>query len=178
MSTTLESPLTPLSELSRGTLPRWALPALAVVVLAVSAGVFAVTPLQGVVEYLLFAAVVYVLAQTVVSAAVEGKARSRDRLATAITTAALILAILPLIGVLGYTISRGLKRFDPTFFTHSMRNIGARDATGGRTTRSSAPSSRWVSPPSWRCPSGCWCRFIWSSTAAAGSGGWSAPSSM
>ncbi len=131
MSTTLDPPLTPLSELSRGALPRWALPALAVGVLAVSAGVFAVTPLQGVVEYLLFASVVYVLAQTVVSAAVEGKARSRDRLATAVTTAALILAILPLIGVLGYTISRGLKRFDPTFFTHSMRNIGARDATGG-----------------------------------------------
>jgi len=131
VSTALQPHLSPRSELSRGSLPRWALPTLLVAVLALTAGLFAVTPLQGVVPFVLFVAVVYVVALTVLSAVVEGKIRSRDRLATAITTAALILAILPLIGVLSYTISHGLTRFDPTFFTHSMRNIGARDATGG-----------------------------------------------
>jgi len=131
VSTTLDKPLSPQSLLVGRTLPRWAPAAVLAGDVALSAALFAVTPLQGRVQFILFLAAVYVLALTVLSAVVEGKQRSRDRLATAVTTAALILAILPLIGVLSYTISRGLTRFDTTFFTHSMRNISAKDATGG-----------------------------------------------
>lgn len=38
---------------------------------------------------------------------------------------------MPLVAVLGYTISRGLKRFSANFLLHSMAGIGTLDAGGG-----------------------------------------------
>jgi len=129
---TLTSPTRPKStSLQSNSLPRWAPAAIAVAVLAVSALLFAITPLQGVADFVVFAAAFYIVAQSVISAFVEGGRRARDRLAGTLTTAALILAIAPLVAVLQYTISHGLKRFDATFFTHSKLNIADQDAGGG-----------------------------------------------
>lgn len=50
---------------------------------------------------------------------------------TALVVLAFLIALLPLVSVLWLTISRGAKRFDLTFLTHSMRGIGATDAAGG-----------------------------------------------
>jgi phosphate transport system permease protein len=41
------------------------------------------------------------------------------------------LALIPLVSVLWLVLSKGLKRFDMTFFTHSMDGIGGNDAGGG-----------------------------------------------
>ncbi len=112
-------------------LPRWSFPVLAVAVVLGSLVLFAVTPLQGRADFIVFTAAVYAIVQSGVSAAVEGGRRSRDRLAATLTTTALILAILPLIAVLGYTIVHGARRFDLTFLTHSLRNIAANDPGGG-----------------------------------------------
>ena len=70
------------------------------------------TALQGNADFVLFAAGLYVLAQSALSAAVEGVRRAKDRLAATLTTGALIVAVLPLAAVLGYAISQGHKRFD------------------------------------------------------------------
>jgi phosphate transport system permease protein len=43
----------------------------------------------------------------------------------------MVLAILPLVVVLGYTIAKGLARFDKVFLTHSMRNVAESDPGGG-----------------------------------------------
>lgn len=112
-------------------LPRWSFPGLAAGVILLSLALFAVSPLQGRADFIVFAAALYAVAQTALSALVEGARRARDRLAATLTTAALILAILPLLAVLGYAISHGARRFDSTFFTHSLRNIAANDVGGG-----------------------------------------------
>lgn len=119
------------SSLRGVSLPRWSVPALAVAVIGVSTVLFALTPLQGKADFVVFATGLYVLAQSGLSAAVEGARRAKDRLAATLTTAALILAILPLAAVLGYTISHGYKRFDSLFFTHSMLSVADSDAGGG-----------------------------------------------
>jgi phosphate transport system permease protein len=131
--TALSAPPRPMSgdRLRSRKLPKWSVPALAVAAVALSAVLFAVTPLQGTADYIVFSAALYVVAQTALSGVVEGGRRSRDRLAATLSTAALILAILPLIAVLGYTISRGIKRLDGTFFSHSMLNVADKDPGGG-----------------------------------------------
>ncbi|GAB3162489.1 phosphate ABC transporter permease PstA [Microbispora hainanensis] len=44
---------------------------------------------------------------------------------------AFALAVIPLLSLLWLVVKNGIGRFDMEFLTHSMRNIGARDAGGG-----------------------------------------------
>lgn len=44
---------------------------------------------------------------------------------------AVLVALIPLVAVLGYTIARGVGRFTGRFFTTSMRGVGPLDSTGG-----------------------------------------------
>jgi phosphate transport system permease protein len=104
---------------------------LAVGVAAVTALLFAVTPLSGPVGAAVVALALFLLAQTALSARVEGRRRATDRLVTTSVAAAFLLALLPLVSVLSYTVDKGLPRFDVDFFQRSMRSIGARDAGGG-----------------------------------------------
>lgn len=117
--------------LSRASLPRWAPAAVAVGCAAVALLLFAVTPLQGRADYLVFSGALYLVAVTALSAAVEGRRRAVDRFATNLVVTAFVLALIPLVAVLGYTVSKGAARFDVTFFTHSMRNVAADDPGGG-----------------------------------------------
>ncbi|MFC0551185.1 phosphate ABC transporter permease PstA [Planotetraspora thailandica] len=57
--------------------------------------------------------------------------RVKDRAVQALVYLAFAIAVVPLVSVLWLVIRNGLKRFDIEFLTHSMRNIGARDAGGG-----------------------------------------------
>jgi phosphate transport system permease protein len=81
--------------------------------------------------FVVVAAVLYLIAQTVVSTVVEGWRHGKDRLMTGVLLISVVLAVLPLIGVLGYTIAKGLARFDGTFFSHSMRAVAETDPNGG-----------------------------------------------
>jgi phosphate transport system permease protein len=118
-------------DLARRKLPWWAPPVIAVAALAVSALLFTVGPLTGRVSYVLVAAVLFLIGQTVVSQSVEGWRHAKNRLMTSLLVVAVILALLPLAGVLGYTIAKGLARFDGTFFNHSMRAVAESDPNGG-----------------------------------------------
>jgi phosphate transport system permease protein len=42
-----------------------------------------------------------------------------------------LVALAPLVGVLGYTIAKGARAINWGFFTHSMRGVGPRDQSGG-----------------------------------------------
>jgi phosphate transport system permease protein len=44
---------------------------------------------------------------------------------------AVLIALAPLVAVLGYTFSRGARVVTPTFLTHSMRGVGPLDSSGG-----------------------------------------------
>ncbi|MER6946838.1 phosphate ABC transporter permease PstA [Nonomuraea sp. NPDC000554] len=57
--------------------------------------------------------------------------RVKDRIVQGLVYLAFALAVVPLVSVLWLVIKNGLARFDLEFLTHSMRNIGARDAGGG-----------------------------------------------
>ncbi|GLY67420.1 phosphate ABC transporter permease PstA [Amycolatopsis taiwanensis] len=130
MSEVLDRPLVS-SPLTR---PRLTWPALlgtAAGAIAVTGLLFLFTPLDGYVGFILIAAVLYVVGLTVVSTLVEGWRHAKDRLMTNVLLATVLFAVLALVGVLGYTIYRGLARFDPVFFTHSMRSVAEGDAGGG-----------------------------------------------
>ncbi|HEX4721782.1 MAG TPA: phosphate ABC transporter permease PstA [Pseudonocardiaceae bacterium] len=117
--------------LSRAKLPWWALVVTAVGAVLVTAVLYLVTSLTSYVVFVLIAAVLYMLAQTFVSLSVEGWRHAKNRLMSNLMVVAVVLAVLPLVGVLGYTVAKGLKRFDGVFFTHSMRAVAESDPNGG-----------------------------------------------
>ncbi|WP_031160788.1 phosphate ABC transporter permease PstA [Streptosporangium roseum] len=57
--------------------------------------------------------------------------RFKDRLVQSLVYLSFAIAVVPLVAVLWMVIKNGLARFDMEFLTHSMRNIGAKDAGGG-----------------------------------------------
>jgi len=99
--------------------------------LLLAALLFLATPLGGRVGYALVALVVTGAAIAAVSWQVEGRRRAVDRLVSIGAYAAILIALIPLVAVLAYTFSRGLKRLSPAFLTHSMGGIGPFDANGG-----------------------------------------------
>jgi phosphate transport system permease protein len=119
------------SSLARAKLPWWSMLVIAAGALVVTGLLYLVTPLTNYVVFVLIAAALYLLAQTVFSLTVEGWRHAKNRMMTSLMLVSVVLAVLPLIGVLGYTIAKGLKRFDTTFFTHSMRAVAESDPNGG-----------------------------------------------
>ncbi len=54
---------------------------------------------------------------------VEGARQARNRLVTSLVSTAFIIALLPLVSLLSTVLVKGLARFDPLFFSSSMRNV-------------------------------------------------------
>jgi phosphate transport system permease protein len=129
-TTALDAPVQGPS-LARPRLPRWAFSAVAVAAIVLSGLVMLLTGSANYVGFVVLAAVIYLVAQTVLSTVVEGWRHGKDRLMTGILLVAVALAVLPLIGVLGYTVAKGLARFDGDFFSHSMRAVAETDPNGG-----------------------------------------------
>ncbi|HWE89151.1 MAG TPA: phosphate ABC transporter permease PstA [Pseudonocardiaceae bacterium] len=116
--------------LARKKLPSWSLPVIAVVVLALSYTFLRLGSLSWV-QFALIAAVLYLIGQTLASTIVEGWRHAKDRMMTGLMTVALVLAVAPLIAVLGYTVAKGMTRMDSLFLTHSMRAVSEDEAAGG-----------------------------------------------
>jgi phosphate transport system permease protein len=106
----------------QGQLPRWAVPgglaASAVVVGLVLALVGFSFGLFVVGTVVLFAVALYVASRRV-----EGSRKATDRLVTVIVSSAFGLAVIPLISVIFTVVSQGIVRFDPEFFSSSMRGV-------------------------------------------------------
>lgn len=119
------------STMVRARLSRWSLAAIAVGAIALTVVLFAATPLQGRVGFVLVAGALFVVAQTTVSALVEGRRRAKDRLVTSIIVACAGAAILPLVAVLGFTITKGTVVLSTSFLTHTMRGVAEQDPNGG-----------------------------------------------
>lgn len=119
------------STMVRARLSRWSLAAIAVGAIAVTVVLFAATPLQGRVGFVLVAGALFVVAQTTVSALVEGRRRAKDRLVTSVIVACAGAAILPLVAVLGFTITKGSVVLSTSFLTHTMRGVAEQDPNGG-----------------------------------------------
>jgi len=96
----------------------------------VVAVLFALTS-HSVAGFVIVTPVAVVAALVAMSWVVEGGRSARSRLAESLALLGLVLAIVPLLAVLGFTLVNGLKRFDSTFLTHSMRNVADSDPGGG-----------------------------------------------
>jgi phosphate transport system permease protein len=73
---------------------------------------------------LFFGTVLYCIALFLFSYFVEGVRRAKDRLVTAVVAIAFVVALIPLISLVGTTVVNGLPAFlTPTFFTESQRNV-------------------------------------------------------
>ncbi|GAA3889839.1 phosphate ABC transporter permease PstA [Leifsonia kafniensis] len=71
-----------------------------------------------------FGTVLFCVAIFALSFFVEGLRKAKDRLVTALVSAAFVLALLPLVSLISTTVINGLPAFlTPTFFTESQRNI-------------------------------------------------------
>jgi phosphate transport system permease protein len=127
---TIPALLSPLT-LSTRRLSKAVLLAIPVGALLISLLVFWLTPFQGRADFLVFFLAAYLAIQTVISGIVEGRRRAVDRFVLALVVGSFLLALAPLLSVLGFTIARGAKRFDVTFFTHSMSGVDEADAAGG-----------------------------------------------
>jgi phosphate transport system permease protein len=112
-------------------LPAWGLPGVGAVTVLVTAALAALTPIEGVAGTLVTAAVTYLVLQTTVSFAVEGRRRAVDRLFTTLVYSAFVVAIIPLVSVVWTVLQRGLAVINATFLTHSLRNIGPTESGGG-----------------------------------------------
>jgi phosphate transport system permease protein len=119
------------SALIRARLSGWSLAAIAGGTIVATVVLFAATPLQGRVGFLLVAAALFVIAQTTVSALVEGRRRAKDRLVTSIVVICSGAAVLPLVAVLGFTIAKGAAVLSGSFLTHTMRGVAEQDSAGG-----------------------------------------------
>ena len=117
--------------LRRARLPQWVWPAIAAAAALLMLLLFAVTPMQGVADYIVAASIFAVLAVTTVSWFVEGRRMAKDRLASNAAALALLLTLLPLAFVIGYTIKRGAHRLTGSFLTHSMAGVGPLSPGGG-----------------------------------------------
>lgn len=105
--------------------------ATAAMAVAVTVLIFAITPFAGTAEFVLVALVLVVAAVAGLSWRTEGRRRAVNRLVSLGALLSFGVALIPLVAVLGYTISRGLKRLSLNFLTHSMAGIGTLDAGGG-----------------------------------------------
>jgi phosphate transport system permease protein len=97
---------------------------------AVAGAFFVVIFLSGATESfnwagtLFFGTVLYCVALFLFSYFVEGVRRAKDRLVTALVTIAFVVALIPLISLVGTTVVNGLPAFlTPSFFTESQRNV-------------------------------------------------------
>ena len=117
--------------LRRPRLRRLQLVAVAAACALVAGGLFALTPLQGRADFLLVTYLLYLVGQTAISYVVEGRRHATNRLAITLVMTAVIAAVLPLVAVLVYTVSKGLQAISINFLTHSMKGVGPLDRSGG-----------------------------------------------
>jgi phosphate transport system permease protein len=129
--TTLEPGSLQARGIKGATLSPWALVATAVAGVALTLVLFALTGFAGRADFLVVAAIFVVAAVGAVSWWVEGRRRAVDRVATSGALLALLLTLLPLGFVIGYVIKEGKTRFNLSFLTHSMANIGPLQSNGG-----------------------------------------------
>ena len=125
---TISSPLS--NSLTAGKLPKNAPMMVLAASWVVAGAFFAVVFMAGATEAfnwagtLFFGTVLYCVALYLFSYFVEGVRRAKDRLVTALVTIAFVVALIPLVSLVGTTLINGLPAFlTPSFFTESQRNV-------------------------------------------------------
>ncbi|MEP6478810.1 MAG: phosphate ABC transporter permease PstA [Rhodoglobus sp.] len=124
------------NSLTTGRLPRWAIPVLFLGSIAVMVVIFVFVRMANndkdfnIAAAIFLGTILFDVLIFVVAYLVEGIRQAKDRLVTSLVATAFIIALLPLVSLLYTVAANGLARFDPTFFTSSMRNVVG-DSNGG-----------------------------------------------
>ena len=110
------------NRLSKGRLPRWAIPAVGVGALIVGA---ALSTLIGfsVAAFLILAAVLFVVAATATTVAVEGRRHGSNAFAAYLVYGAFLVALVPLISVIWTVLERGMPGMTYDFLFTSMNGM-------------------------------------------------------
>jgi phosphate transport system permease protein len=130
--TTLEKPAPPIGDTLAGQkLPSWSLPALVAGVLAVTALLWLTTGFAGTAGFVVFAVLLFLIAQTALSFRVEGRRQAVDRLFTTLVGVAFLLAAIPLLVITWYTVKEGVGALSSDFLLNSMFRINPEGEGGG-----------------------------------------------
>lgn len=108
--------------LSKGKLPRWAIPTVAVAAIILGA---ALSTLGGfaLASFAIYAALLFVIGATLTTMVVEGKRRGKNALALYLVYGAFILALIPLASVIYTVLEKGLPGMSMHFLTSSMNGV-------------------------------------------------------
>ncbi len=112
-------------------LPGWAPWAILVGCMALAAGILALGQGPTIAGVLLIGALLYVVAITITSRAVEGSRYAKDRLATTLVTAAFLIAMVPLVSLVVTVVVNGIGALSAEFFTSDMVGVFGQDPGGG-----------------------------------------------
>ncbi|MGX1703469.1 phosphate ABC transporter permease PstA [Microbacterium sp. NPDC055357] len=118
-----------INTLTAGQLPKWLPWTALAVTMALSFVFFAILNIgEDVGDFNIAAAlfvgfVLFAIIVIVMSSIVESRRRAVDRLATILVSLAFAIALIPLISLLFTVVVNGIQRFDPTFFSWTMRNV-------------------------------------------------------
>ena len=121
--TTTTHPGTPVNALTAAQLPSNETPLMMVGAFVASFGALALLGSGGWGSGLVLGALLFLIISFILSSAVEGIRKAKDRLAKNLVAGAFIVALFPLVSLLWGTLSKGAARFDPLFFNSSMRSI-------------------------------------------------------
>ncbi|MGW0938318.1 phosphate ABC transporter permease PstA [Streptomyces sp. NPDC002666] len=125
------TPPAPKGSLGSRTLPRLAPLGFAAVSIALGVGIGLAAGWQSRVQWGLISALLFLTISYVATSIVENKRQAKDRLATSLVWVCFLIAVVPLASLLWTTISRGSKRLDGYFLTHSMAGVLGEDTNGG-----------------------------------------------
>ncbi|MFT3887832.1 MAG: phosphate ABC transporter permease PstA [Arachnia sp.] len=109
--------------LTSAQLPSTTTPLMLVASFGASFGLLALLGGASIASGIILGTVVFFVASFVLSSAVEGVRKAKDRFARNLVTSFFILALFPLVSVIWGTLSKGLARFDGLFFNSSMRSV-------------------------------------------------------
>ncbi len=112
-------------------LPSWAPIGAAAAGASVALGLKLLLGWTGWYTWFFTAAVLFVLALTTWSFAVEGRRRAKDRFASTLIYASFVAAIVPLVLILTYIAVKGFPVLSADFFLKSMNGVTSREEGGG-----------------------------------------------
>lgn len=110
------------NSLSKGKLPRWAVPATAAGAIIIGAALSTLTGFS-VATFAIYSAVLFVLAATVITSVVEGKRQGRNAMWTYLIYGSFLLALIPLASVLYTVLEKGLPGMSSHFLFTSMNGV-------------------------------------------------------
>jgi phosphate transport system permease protein len=117
--------------LAQRRMPKWAPYGIAGAAVAAGIAVGSGVGLRSHFQWGAIAAVLFAGALYAVSYSVEGRRKAADRLATGLVGACFLIALVPLVAVLSYTVSKGIGQLNGYFLSHSMNGVTATMTSGG-----------------------------------------------